>query len=175
MSNRRVIRCNTTAQVIDYIPWQKAVRRVITGEAISLKDSSTLLRSPSVSILVPEIIMMRDYVNQHDPKREIKRNDPTIPLPKNLVHERDGWVCAYCGKYGDTIDHIIPKDLGGLETWDNVITACTKCNNVKDNKTLIELGWNLRYEPVPLTHESIYHAEQSEINAVLSELAGVMV
>lgn len=172
--SKKVIRCNTTAQMIDYIPWQKAVNKVLAGEAISLRDSTRLLRSPSMSIFVPEIIMMTDYVNQHNPYREVKRRDPNEPLPKRLVHDRDGWVCAYCGGYGDTIDHIVPKDKGGQETWDNVITACFGCNNKKDNKMLIEIGWILRYEPVPLTYEAIYRAEQEEINDILFELSGAV-
>jgi 5-methylcytosine-specific restriction endonuclease McrA len=30
-----------------------------------------------------------------------------------------------------TIDHIIPKALGGKTTWENCVLACVECNSVK--------------------------------------------
>ena len=33
------------------------------------------------------------------------------------------------------MDHVLPKSLGGLKEWDNITTACHKCNLKKGNKT----------------------------------------
>ena len=68
-----------------------------------------------------------------------------IPLTRKNVIHRDNYVCQYCGKRNQnlTIDHIIPKSRGGKNQWDNVVTACIKCNNLKGNKTPQEAGMNL--------------------------------
>lgn len=53
---------------------------------------------------------------------------------KLKVLERDNHTCHYCGKYGDTVDHIIPKSKGGKATLKNLVCACFECNNSKGNK-----------------------------------------
>lgn len=45
-----------------------------------------------------------------------------------LVLQRDNYVCHYCGKFGDTIDHVLPKSKGGLSTPANCVCACADCN-----------------------------------------------
>lgn len=38
--------------------------------------------------------------------------------------------CSYCGGPGGTVDHIVPKMLGGPRwTWTNYTGACRKCNS----------------------------------------------
>jgi hypothetical protein len=44
-----------------------------------------------------------------------------------IVHNE----CAYCGKYSQCTDHIIPRCLGGISNSFNMIGACNKCNSVK--------------------------------------------
>jgi 5-methylcytosine-specific restriction endonuclease McrA len=45
--------------------------------------------------------------------------------------------CQYCGfNHGPfTIDHVIPKRSGGLDTWENLVCACISCNNKKGDRT----------------------------------------
>lgn len=45
-----------------------------------------------------------------------------------LVLQRDDYVCRYCGKFGDTIDHVLPKSKGGLSSPSNCVCACSECN-----------------------------------------------
>ncbi|MBB3108474.1 hypothetical protein FHS18_000502 [Paenibacillus phyllosphaerae] len=45
-----------------------------------------------------------------------------------LILQRDNYVCKYCGRFGDTIDHVMPKSKGGLSTPDNCVCACAECN-----------------------------------------------
>jgi 5-methylcytosine-specific restriction endonuclease McrA len=46
-----------------------------------------------------------------------------------------------------TRDHIIPVSRGGINTWMNVVTACSSCNKVKDNRTPEEAHMPLIYVP----------------------------
>lgn len=65
------------------------------------------------------------------------------PLPKAVrlfVHERDQYLCAYCGT-GEgpfDIDHIHPVSKGGTDDLDNLCLACRSCNLAKSNKLLTE-------------------------------------
>ncbi|TYP71386.1 HNH endonuclease [Paenibacillus methanolicus] len=45
-----------------------------------------------------------------------------------LILQRDDYICKYCGRFGDTIDHVMPKSKGGLSTPDNCVCACAECN-----------------------------------------------
>lgn len=44
------------------------------------------------------------------------------------VLERDQHTCYWCGRPGDTMDHIIPWSKGGRTTMDNCMCACMECN-----------------------------------------------
>jgi 5-methylcytosine-specific restriction endonuclease McrA len=45
----------------------------------------------------------------------------------------------YCGDTPGTeeltIDHILPKSMGGKTSWENCVLACVKCNSYKANRT----------------------------------------
>ncbi len=72
-----------------------------------------------------------------------------------IVFERDGWLCAYCGRLckkfsfngkpqgrSATLDHVVPKSRGGSNALSNLVTACMACNTQKHNRTLDEyLFW----------------------------------
>jgi hypothetical protein len=50
---------------------------------------------------------------------------------RKFILERDHFTCHYCGFYGDTIDHKIPKSKGGASTPVNCVCACIDCNQNK--------------------------------------------
>ena len=47
--------------------------------------------------------------------------------------------CCYCGeKVKLSIDHLIPRILGGVDCSDNLVYACKTCNSSKGKKDLME-------------------------------------
>ena len=61
------------------------------------------------------------------------------PIPKYLrqkVFKRDGYTCQYCGAKGVPLhaDHVYPESKGGETTFENLATACRKCNLEKRAK-----------------------------------------
>lgn len=49
-----------------------------------------------------------------------------------------GSICNYCGASGDlTLDHIVPRILGGLDDAENLVLACRSCNSAKGTKDLM--------------------------------------
>ncbi len=51
-------------------------------------------------------------------------------------HIKEAWnyKCAYCGEYGDTIDHIHPQTYGGRDELPNMICCCNHCNKEKSHE-----------------------------------------
>ncbi len=62
---------------------------------------------------------------------------------------RDGHSCQYCDYKGDnlTLDHVIPRSRGGGDTWENLVTACVRCNVRKGSRTPREANMTLRHPP----------------------------
>jgi len=83
----------------------------------------------------PSVIRINRYIQLPYRNVEISR--------KNII-KRDGHSCQYCGsRISLTVDHVIPKSRGGQETWENLVCACLKCNNLKGDKTPKEAGMEL--------------------------------
>lgn len=168
---RTIIKCNTTMQVMGRINEQEAVVGILNGDYTSLKDSDVIFHSQNLSVAVPEIVMLNDYVDE-----SWKYDDPDRPLrgeyhSKAIILNRDNHECCYCGGYGTTVDHIIPKDLGGESTWDNLVACCEKCNGEKTNIPLAALGWKMRYEPVRPRIKHVPKKENSDQEVVDKFLA----
>lgn len=71
------------------------------------------------------------------------------------------YLCVYCElwftKQGNNIgwDHFIPKSLGGLSLKDNLLIACSKCNQIKSN---------LSFSSIEKVREFITTWRQGKIN-----------
>lgn len=78
--------------------------------------------------------------------RMVHRPRPRVKLTRREIFRRDNYQCQYCGSFSKnlTIDHIVPKHLGGEHNWANVVTACSYCNHKKGGRTLKQSGMRLR-------------------------------
>lgn len=85
----------------------------------------------------------------YDEMSEYKRN--RYVLIKKQIDEQGYNYCEYCGraplqKYNDTkrnfltVDHIIPKAIGGDNDIENLRIACIDCNRIKGSKLLNRVG-----------------------------------
>lgn len=83
-----------------------------------------------------------------------KRGAPA--LTNKRLFARDDHLCLYCGnEFTDTLltrDHVIPSSRGGKDIWTNVVTACRRCNNAKDDRTPEEAGMPLLALPFAPNH-----------------------
>lgn len=64
---------------------------------------------------------------------------------KNEILKRDGYKCVICGAGRENgaelhVDHIKPKDMGGLATIENRQTLCSQHNFLKKNLNQTETG-----------------------------------
>ncbi len=110
-----------------------------------MKDRKKELHSTTQIFPWPSIIKLKQYISV-----PYKR----VVLTRKNILRRDAYKCGYCGR-GDlplTIDHIIPKAKGGSDSWENLICACTLCNNKKGDRTPIEANMNLLSKPFKPSH-----------------------
>jgi len=109
------------------------------------KQNGKVIRSPSISLPHPSVIRLLRYYRV--PYR-------VIELSRKNILRRDKYQCQYCGKktHALTIDHVIPKSRGGMDSWDNLVAACVKCNNKKGNRTPEEAHMPLIKKPRKPNH-----------------------
>lgn len=66
------------------------------------------------------------------------RDEPAFRVSRRVRFEvlrRDGHKCRYCGCTAEeaplTVDHVVPRALGGSNDSSNLVTACGDCNSGK--------------------------------------------
>ena len=124
-----------------------------------LVNYDSKVHSPSVSLPLPSIVKVKEFIHYNSLNVEISR--------KNIIL-RDNHICQYCGtKKGPiTVDHIMPKVRGGKDTWDNLITACQPCNQKKGDRTPDEIGMHILKQP---KKPSRIHYYQQYVNTLQSD------
>lgn len=93
--------------------------------------------------LMPAIVRLKTYAPRHIKKRRYNRTG---------VFKRDKHTCQYCAvkfKPSDlTIDHVLPRAMGGQTSWENCVTCCNECNNKKADRTPKMAKMKLLKKPV---------------------------
>ncbi|MDF0555241.1 HNH endonuclease [Kamptonema sp. UHCC 0994] len=134
---------------------KRAIALLVAGKAEPL-DFATgngwIVRSPSFAICVPEQIRLTFTSNERIWK--------VPPVNRREVLRRDSHSCQYCGSNRRlTLDHVMPRAQGGGHTWDNIVTACEKCNSIKGDRTPLQAGMPLRTKPKAPMHPAVAFAE----------------
>jgi len=133
-----VLVLNFSYEVLNITNLKRAVRLVFAGKAEVLHDSGSI-SSVSKSFKMPSVIRMLYYV---------ARGRRRLQLTKKNVLLRDDYKCAYCSHKCDhataTVDHVVPRSMGGKSTWENLVTSCSECNSRKRDRTPREAGMPLR-------------------------------
>jgi len=139
---------NASFEPLTIIPARRAVRLVLDGKAEILeKDGTRRFRSETRIVPCPAVIRLVRYV--HVPRRFRRQ------VTNTFLFARDDYSCQYCGKHKKelrgrqflTRDHIVPLSRGGDNTWENVVTSCSPCNNRKGDRLPREVGLKLLNEP----------------------------
>lgn len=90
----------------------------------------------------PRVLLLNAY--DRVPRREIR-------FSRRNVYLRDENTCQYCGRvFRDeelNLDHVVPRDVGGKTNWENIVTACIRCNSRKANRLPEQAGMTLRRAP----------------------------
>lgn len=134
---------NASYEPLCVVSARRAAVLVLTSKAVPVADGDGVLHSERTSLPVPAVVRLSRFVKV--PYRA------TVPLTRKAVFARDGGRCVYCGAPATSLDHVVPKSRGGAHAWDNVVSACGRCNHVKADRGIAELGWRLRSAPTAPT------------------------
>lgn len=108
-----------------------------------ITEETLVIRSPSVRLAVPEVILLTSY--DRVPCHE-------APFTRRNLFLRDDFTCQYCGHRCNSdrlsVDHVQPRSRGGRTSWENCVLACVGCNAKKADRTLKEAGFRLLRPPV---------------------------
>jgi 5-methylcytosine-specific restriction endonuclease McrA len=161
-TNGHVLVLNLDYQPINICGTHRAVKLVFLGKAEILEDRGELLMSPGYAIPRPSVIKLSHLV---------RRPQPQLKLSRKAIFARDHYQCQYCGRTGlkMTIDHIVPRHLGGTFSWENLVCACHACNARKGDRTTQESGLKLLKQPekpsfIPYISYTLYRQSVDEEN-----------
>jgi 5-methylcytosine-specific restriction endonuclease McrA len=157
-----VLVLNATYEPINIVTLQRAVVLLLKEKAELVEAANAELRSGRSNMRLPVVIRLVYYVR-------IPRL-VGIPLSRRTVLARDHYTCQYCGAMPGradlTVDHVAPRSKGGETTWENVVTACRRCNVGKGNRSLEEAGLVLRSKPTRPRFVALALVAQSDHNEV---------
>ena len=136
----RVLVLNQNYQPLNICDVRRAVSLLGKGKAETVQYGVDYIHTVSRMFERPEVIRLVYMVRKPLHRRKLSRRE---------VFQRDGYACQYCGTRGTdmTLDHVVPRCKGGQHTWENVVTACQRCNHRKAGYTPREAGMKLRMEP----------------------------
>jgi hypothetical protein len=151
----RVLVLNSDYTPLNVTDTRRGFILVMKGKAEIVKEDVNKIVTTIGEFVKPLIIRLVNYVR-------FRRN--AIKVGRRRVMKRDGYKCGYCGsKKNLTIDHIIPKCKGGDNSWKNLVTCCSNCNNSKGDKTVEEAGMKLKTKPYEPTIFSAVISEEVEM------------
>lgn len=163
--NQQVLRTDASGMPLEWIGYQEAVKLYYLDQvAYSVGtqlytvhggvNARTGLRS---QIEVNSILatFSKNYAIQRIGKNYVP------PLNNRTLFKRDNYICLYCGdrfRHSElSRDHVTPLSMKGTDTWNNVVTACKRCNNHKAGRTPEQAKIQLLAIPFIPTHaEYIY-------------------
>ena len=144
-----VLVLNANFEPIHVCSTRRAVSLMLTGKANLVLNGRGQIRTVSRNFPRPSVIRLAHM---------IKRPRPRVRLTKREVLRRDNYICQYCGQHHTilTVDHILPRHLGGQYTWDNLVTACPSCNHHKGGRTIEQSHMRLLRQPAEPPASALY-------------------
>lgn len=136
-----VLVLNQNYQPLNVCNVRRALVLLDREKAELMENGRGVVHSVSRPFPVPSVIRLYHMV-----KRPLVRRR----LSRRAVFVRDRYTCQYCGGESKTLtlDHIMPRSRGGRHEWDNVVSACKKCNHRKAGHTPSEANMELNKQPV---------------------------
>jgi 5-methylcytosine-specific restriction endonuclease McrA len=136
----QVLVLNANFEPINVCNTRRAIGLILSGKAALIANGRGYIHTISQNYPRPSVIRLENMVH---------RERPRVKLSRREVFRRDGFTCQYCGRHASnlTIDHVLPRHLGGMHVWTNVVTACATCNHQKGGRRLEEVHMALAHLP----------------------------
>lgn len=127
---------------VNVVCWKRAICLEFMEKADVLEYYDQTVNSPSGSFYIPAVLRITNLL------QVVKRRRVKQTLSRKSIFFRDAFTCQYCSSRESlTIDHVLPIARGGEWKWENLVTACARCNSRKGPKTLEEANMKLLKVP----------------------------
>jgi 5-methylcytosine-specific restriction endonuclease McrA len=138
--NEPVLVLNANFEPLNVCTTRRAMNLIFLDKASLVLNGRGVIRTVTRSFPRPSVIRLF---------RMIKRPRPIVRLTKREILRRDNYTCQYCGKPTPylTLDHVLPRRLGGSHTWENLVAACPSCNHHKGGRTIAQAHMRLSRIP----------------------------
>ena len=135
-----VLVLNANFEPINVCNIRRAIGLILTQKANLVLDGRGEIHTISNAYPIPSVIRLQKMV---------RRPRLKVVLTRREIFRRDNYTCQYCGRNTRTmtIDHVVPKHLGGEHSWTNMVTACSVCNHRKGGRTVREANMKLLSKP----------------------------
>ncbi len=140
--NSSVLLLNQNYEPLQVCSARRAVVLLFQGKAEMIETADGIkIHTVSREYALPSVVRLWHY-------RKVPHK--RIMLTRKNIITRDNNRCQYCGstKGPMTIDHVIPKRMGGDDSWENLICACAKCNNKKGDHTPEQAEMHILKKPI---------------------------
>ena len=170
----RLLSLDVHGRVLDWINWQEAaclyargaVAWTLGDPCLHVHGATSRLTGLRSGLDLHPIIATRGHARS-------RAIDPTPNLTNPALFARDAHLCLYCGQQFNrpqlTRDHVMPLSKGGLDIWENVVSACFHCNSRKANRTPQQA--NMPLLAVPYRPSWIEHLILSNRNILADQMA----
>jgi 5-methylcytosine-specific restriction endonuclease McrA len=140
MLDCRVLVLNQNYEPMSICSARKAIVLLYLDKVEMIEHNHEVVHSIQWSMPLPSIVRLNRLIQV--PRKRILLNR------RNII-KRDSHACQYCGSVNGpfTVDHVVPKDRGGQDSWENLVCACVDCNSRKRNRTPHEAGMLLQRKP----------------------------
>lgn len=136
-----VLVLNANFEPVNVCDMRRAIVLLLAEKASLVVNGRGMVKTVNAAFPRPSVIRLQ---------KMISRPRPQLKLSRREVFRRDNYTCQYCGKKTPelTIDHVIPRHMGGRHIWNNVVAACPSCNHRKGGRTLDEANMHLHRPPM---------------------------
>lgn len=127
----KVLLLNNECEPLNITSWKRAIVLLIKGKAEYIEKLEN----------IEHYIKVGDYYIPKTIKLTYEMAIPELELPfsRENIYLRDDYTCQYCGNRFSlkdlSLDHVHPKSRGGDTSWENIVTCCKKCNQLKADRT----------------------------------------
>ena len=117
------------------LPWEEWVK-------LPVRDFDFSISTPKLHVRVPTVIVSTQF----------SRMPLRMPrVTRAAIFERDRGVCQYTGEFvgkqGGNLDHVVPRDRGGRDSFENLVWSKKEINSLKANRLPHEAGLRLMRKP----------------------------
>jgi 5-methylcytosine-specific restriction endonuclease McrA len=117
------------------VPWEEWIRLPVREFDFSVSTPNFCLRVPTVMVAT-----QFDRMPMRTPR-----------VTRAAIFARDHGVCQYSGEFvgqhGGNLDHVVPRDRGGRDSFENLVWAKREINSHKANRLPHEAGLRLLRRP----------------------------